>query len=287
MLVRTRIFRAREARPRKITSEAQNAKRFVQMTYITHDNGNRPFKVEIIKEELKVKVFKKSAVQPDNIRTEDEIVFDTQPIKTYKPNKVFIGKSPKNKMTKISHGYGKRFNGNSILLEMRNNKYIFIGSAIRSFNAIDKITKFISPVGNNDVPYPFAIDNRNNVYLLLEDVIISNVPKDDLKNVLKKPYIHYYSSCIITDIDTNDPNNVLGKFEDIEDYRIGQERYNLHYYPHAAREYARLSKIGIMYIKKVNEQWQRLSKDEYVALMRRFGESRNFTVLNIALKASP
>jgi len=32
MIARTRIFRAGEARPRKITSEAQNAKRFVHFT---------------------------------------------------------------------------------------------------------------------------------------------------------------------------------------------------------------------------------------------------------------
>ena len=71
-------------------------------------------------------------------------------------------------MTKFSLGYGEKFDGNSILLKLSKNKYVYIGSLIYSFNAYNEITTFISPVGNNDVPYPYAIDEKNNYYLLSE-----------------------------------------------------------------------------------------------------------------------
>ena len=71
-------------------------------------------------------------------------------------------------MTKFSGGYGKFFDGNSILLKLSKNKYVYIGSVIYSFTSYNEITTFISPVGNSDVPYPYAIDEKNNYYLLLE-----------------------------------------------------------------------------------------------------------------------
>lgn len=80
--------------------------------------------------------------------------------KKYKPIKIFIGKSPLNKMTKYSKGYGKKFDGNSILLKLTNNKYVFIQHTIILFTINDDITDFISPVGNNDVPYPLAFGKK-------------------------------------------------------------------------------------------------------------------------------
>ena len=56
-------------------------------------------------------------------------------------------------------------------------KYIYIGSEIYSFTTgngkENAIVKYISPIGNNDVPYPYAISGKY-TYLMIEDVILDN-----------------------------------------------------------------------------------------------------------------
>ena len=85
----------------------------------------------------------------------------SQLIKHYSIQEYFIGISPKNAMTKFSGGYGKYFTGNSILIKIDNNKYVYIGSDIYSFTAETNIIRYVSPVGNNDVPYPLAYGSQN------------------------------------------------------------------------------------------------------------------------------
>lgn len=118
--------------------------------------------------------------------------FDTStPVfKDDSPERIFIGKSPLNGMTKFSGGHGPEFDGNSILVKQSSGLYVYIGENISSFLPMAEIVDYISPVGNNDVPYPFAVDVSGNFYLLLENVVIRNLPdkaKDD-------PYCHYYES---------------------------------------------------------------------------------------------
>ena len=101
--------------------------------YKTLDNGGKPFLVEIkentvkvysVNPELDTKVFKKHHYK--NF------------IKEWKVKKVFVGNSPKNEMTIYSGGYGKKWYGNSILLELDNSTYAFIGHCIYEFKTDDK-----------------------------------------------------------------------------------------------------------------------------------------------------
>jgi hypothetical protein len=47
---------------------------------------------------------------------------------------------------------------NTVLIDQGENHYIAIGnSGIFSFEAKDKILEYHSPIGNSDVPYPYAI----------------------------------------------------------------------------------------------------------------------------------
>lgn len=72
-------------------------------------------------------------------------------------NRVFVGKSP------------KTADGNSMLFEVPSStrgktKYVFVGVVVCSFFASVPIQRFVSPVGNNGVPYPYAIDRDGGVY---------------------------------------------------------------------------------------------------------------------------
>lgn len=87
----------------------------------------------------------------------------TKLVKHLKTKKVFIGKSPKIEMTQFSGGYGKEFDGNTILLLLKKNNYVLIdGNGLTNFTTDnDEIKQYYSFVGNSDVPYPMAIGNKN------------------------------------------------------------------------------------------------------------------------------
>lgn len=184
----------------------------MEKVYEIHDNGGRPY-VIIIDKNCKVKVYynitflnvlKADGENIEKFLEENGIHFKNETleiccgkkseisyyslIEVFKPKKVFVGKSPLNKMTEFSGGYGKKFDGNTILLDMGKNEYIFIGREIIKFKSFDTIKKFLSPVGNNDVPYAYAIDESKNYYLLSNEyVVIENVGK-------KEPYNYYYEN---------------------------------------------------------------------------------------------
>lgn len=136
--------------------------------YITNYNGNEQFCLYISpKNEVDVyKVDENNEANDDNY---GKIFTYTKLVKTFKAKEVFIGKSPKS----LSDYNGKEYDGNSILLYLGLNKYIFIGNFIFSFTTKNKIIKYFSPMGNSSVTYPFAIDDKNNYYLMTEDCVIT------------------------------------------------------------------------------------------------------------------
>lgn len=82
------------------------------------------------------------------------------------------------------------YRGNSVLLEINNDKYIFIGgNIIMEFKLINKetIKKFQSPVNPDGFPSPYLV-TENNTYLLFPKVIIPNILLDMSFN----PYDQYY-----------------------------------------------------------------------------------------------
>jgi len=151
----------REHRQRKSPRKASKS-------YLTHDNGVRPFKVVVSANHTIVHIYTLSDIE-NNPKNYDKL------IKTYENvQKVFVGKSPVNATTKFSGGSGKKFDGNSILLnidcKIHKNYYVFVGDRIYGFSTPDDepITTFYSTVGNNDVPYPIAM-SKNYVYFLLDN----------------------------------------------------------------------------------------------------------------------
>lgn len=136
--------------------------------YHIHDNGGNPFLVEI--NESSVNVFKRNDDNEDVDEDYNEKILMINPYE-----KVFVG---------TDRNYG--FSGNSILVKRRDD-YVYIGSEIYSFKPIDIIIDYLSPIGNSDVPYPYAIGS-NNTYLMIENVMIENKFLEE-----EDPYRHYYN----------------------------------------------------------------------------------------------
>jgi hypothetical protein len=121
-----------------------------------HDNGGRPFKVNIT---------------PSEIQVYENIDGKYKYFKTWKNYlDVWVGEDSCDK--KFSYG-------NSILVKLTKNKYLFIGMEIVSFTLNKKIVDFYSPVGNNDVPYPWFTDEDHNVYLLVSPTEIEHFHVSD------------------------------------------------------------------------------------------------------------
>lgn len=153
--------------------------------YMIHDNGGRPFYVEIFPKEIKI--FKATSLGQEN---DGKLEF--RAFKFFKSfedyEKIFIGKSPINEMTKFSGGHGKEFDGNSILVKLKENTYLYIGMDIYTFESGEEIIGYESSVGNNDVPYPIGF-SKNNVYLMIEYVYY---PKEMARG--KDAYSIYYGN---------------------------------------------------------------------------------------------
>lgn len=170
--------------------------------YYSHDNGGRPFKIELDRLNRRCQVYK--ALKQENLANDEE--YPETPIQTFSFKKVFVGQSPRTKKTEFSGGFGPKFDGNSMILQIKGGKggeageYVFIGDKIFSFHS-DEIVMFSSPVGNNDVPYPFATTKSGNTHIFLEGKSLKNLK--DLHKVEKilnefsngkaeDPYDYYY-----------------------------------------------------------------------------------------------
>lgn len=135
------------------------------ITYFTHYNMERPYLLYINnfnnKKEVNIYKFNYDKYEYNNTKDDWNKKYYVKFVKKYIVENVMVGKSPKNEMTIYSGNYGKKFNGNTILLYLGkdNNmyKYVFIMHKVIEFTINNKIKKFVSPIGNSDVPYPYAL----------------------------------------------------------------------------------------------------------------------------------
>ena len=156
-------------------------------SYAIHDNGGRPFRVEI--NGKKVSVFMNMDTYEKVNGTFQEVSRPEKHLFDFEADDVMIGKkSPKGGYDGLKP---KEAEGNSILLKV-GSKYIFIGESIYEFKPLkgDTLVKFYSDIGNSDVPYPYAI-GENNVYILLEDHVAVEKSFFDMK---KPIYEQYYEA---------------------------------------------------------------------------------------------
>jgi len=163
--------------------------------YMTHDNGSRPFLI-IVEKDKSVKIYKfaKERLNANYNKKMDMKNYD-ELVGEYKYKKLIVGTSSGTvKGSDHTPQESKYFDGNSILLMLNNKDFIFIGHNIFKFTLEngDKFTKYYSLVGNNDVPYPVLVGDKN-VYFLLEDDQ-SYIPKDKFPNnvELEDAYLYYY-----------------------------------------------------------------------------------------------
>jgi hypothetical protein len=158
----------------------------VNKTYETHDNGGRPFRVDI--QGNKVSVWKNMNEYKLVNGTFVDIEHPPRHILDFTADKIFVGKKSK------KGGYDglkpKEAEGNSFLLQI-GSKCVFIGHEIFEFTPVkgDTIEAYYSDIGNSDVPYPYAV-GKTHMYILLDKVAVEKSFFDTKGDI----YQQYYSA---------------------------------------------------------------------------------------------
>ena len=233
----------------------------IKDTYLTHFNGGRPFVVVV--QPSVVTIYDNSDDPPSLLMTFTDV------------RKTFIGKSPLTPMTEFSGGHGKMFDGNSILIQTESLRYVFIGSMIYSFDAVSNIISYVSEVGNNDVPYPYAVDDQNNVYLMIESVIVKNYlgTLDPYNDLLYRPpnlsgTIEDATEGIVNLIGT-DYSSDIGEEESV--YRVSWQK-------DASEHYNRPWMSNLKAVYK-DGSMKYLSENDYVIVMKAIGDALGLRVM--------
>jgi hypothetical protein len=154
-----------------------------------HDNGNKPFLVEIHPNEILVYKYKFILTELEKTTFKGEYIIIDYPYSFKNYVKCFVGKD---------NGIEpKKHHGNSILIQMNKTDYIYIGERIIMFKLDEQIVSFYSPIGNNDVPYPYAVGEKN-TYLMIEYYYDKkdNAPALENNNIVYLPntYIEQHKS---------------------------------------------------------------------------------------------
>lgn len=156
-------------------------------SYKIHDNGGRPFTVLIKGKNIEV-IQHKHRFERNKSGKFVDIEEPPKEVLSVKAEKAFIGKkSP-------TGGYDgltlKEAEGNTILLKV-GPKYIYIGSEIFEFTPMpnDEIQEYYSDIGNNDVPYPYAV-GKTHIYIMLNHVAVEKSYFDMKKDIYEQFYFN-------------------------------------------------------------------------------------------------
>ena len=90
------------------------------------------------------------------------------------------------------------YDGSNILLHIKDYEYIYISSRLYAFTSLSRIVNFISIEGQNDVPYAYAIDEYNNVYLFrIDSTDIKN--QEEVTIIMNQHNLNHFQSKMNSD----------------------------------------------------------------------------------------
>lgn len=132
--------------------------------YYTHDNEERPYLVIIQSKKKNVYIYSRPKNYDYSNNDSDYTYSDYSYlclVQHYKVKKIYVGKSTPNIDYDKSYG-----DGNTILLQLTNTKYVYIGGTmIYEFYSDDQVQKYFSHLGVSDTPEPVLL-GKENVYFL-------------------------------------------------------------------------------------------------------------------------
>jgi hypothetical protein len=154
--------------------------------YSVLDNGGTPFHVRYNKSTLQI--FKMS----DDDGVDIAEIMRNKPLQQFTIERTFVGMNNRNSAMndRDSAEHRAASAGNSMLFLLTNGKYLYVGHTVYEFDTHeDEIVSYHSPIGNGDVPYPYAV-GKSRSYLMLDHMMAEN---DAIAGAsYKDPYAAYY-----------------------------------------------------------------------------------------------
>lgn len=152
-------------------------------SYLTHDNGGRPFAVYVAeggkgrsRRAWAYRVPEDGVVLERDVRSSDARWAYCEQVLRVEAEEVWVGTGTVE--GEVDPDFAE---GNSMLLRLSPSdrtarararlggraglSYVFVGECILIFEPATPIARFASPIGGNDVPYPFAIGSGGEAYL--------------------------------------------------------------------------------------------------------------------------
>jgi len=155
-------------------------------TYEIHHNGAIPYIVTVAGNNVSVKTYlNQEVLYFENVKKifigEDYLLPDMRKLIYDEENHLITPE-------KIPAGEQEYepYPGNSILVNIKDNIYVYIGPEVYEFKTEDEIVKYFSPIGPNDVPYPYAVGTQYTYFMLEKQYVKNNVitePKDPYRNL--------------------------------------------------------------------------------------------------------
>lgn len=145
------------------------------VSYKIQDNGGIPFIVDVTRNNIKVYLTNFSADCTKNSKT------------------IMIGEfiDYKKIFVSIDASVTTKFDGVSLLIQLDDTKYVFIGTSIYEFKSNEQIIKFYSKMGNNDVPYSWGL-TENIVYFFEDQSFIKSSEIWRFMPAYSDPYMFLY-----------------------------------------------------------------------------------------------
>lgn len=149
--------------------------------YLTHDNGGRPYLVSIHDSGKVIRVFRKSEQESEDV----EVNYDLPVLEIPRAIRFWPA---------IDKGEPS-YLGNSFLVQVSPQDYIRIEGDVVSFTSTSKVTEYYSEVGNNDVPYAFALTDSGRIIIPIGGVVLDPIPDFDRKFAEDRnlPFTLYYN----------------------------------------------------------------------------------------------
>jgi len=157
-----------------VKAGSQTRKKCNTTTYTILDNGNHPFQVEVNGKTVEIC---KGTHDPDDY----DIVNYNVSVKKLPVQDVYPGEALCDPAIMVGRDFmcGKEYLGNTVLLHVSGNRYIYVGATIYEFTMEDDFEAYYSVIGPNDVPCPVLLGSKN-VYLLGSN-ICSYIPREMFK----------------------------------------------------------------------------------------------------------
>jgi hypothetical protein len=152
-----------------------------------------------------------------------------------------------------------------------------------SFTTEYPIISYNSPIGNNDIPYPYAIDSEKNYYLLIEGVMLKN--SKELETFVinnNDPYEYYYKASLITEDRGLGRKPLFQNNFNIIRFYIGKELYTMTYSSSPSKDFDRFTKeLGNnVYVRDKYKLKRNIKKHQYIEIIEDFGNTIGASSIN-------